>query len=793
MVEMVADRLRAAQRARFVGRTRELEAWAEALASGEPPLLYVHGEGGIGKTTLLAIYAEMAEAAGVPAVRVDARAAEGSAEAFLRLVSAAMDAREGGARDMAAPIEAMRRGPARALLIDTIELAGGLEDWLRTTFLPALPAATRVVLAGRAPPPLAMRLDPGWSDRLVVLPLAALDESMARDLLSRRGVDAAEAARIAGVARGHPLALALAADIARQRRASPPGEALAPGEALERDVLRGLVHAFARDVPDGLHRVALHTACLVRVTDEALLRAVVDDARAPALFDWLRDLSFVVHATDGVFPHDLAREALAVEFEQRDRGATRALTRRVREAQLERLFATDDPEERVRVVLDLLFAGRTRPWAKSFFAWRGQQRAYVDRATLADQEAILRLVEENEGVGSREAAERWLTRAPEAFRVFREDARVIAFYAMLEVEEHDREIDWDPAIIGAFRHADLHGPLGAGERMLVARFWIVGGAYQEVSPIQDLIQARLGSLWFTTERVAWSFVPTQRHDVWRAQFEALGMPAAEDAAFVVGGRRSVPYAHDWRRIPPRAWLALPPPRPTWRDAAASRAHHEWRDSVARRERSTPSEGAGTGPAQSAESLAQGVDPMSDGAALEGLPEGPAQSRGVAPRGGAAQGMGGNGAKRLEKGRGTVKSYSPPAERTETLTRSEFDAAVRRALRDFVRDHALAANALARSYTARSRLTAQSGEEGTAEVVRDLLRDAGDALDDHPKDRKLLRALDATYFKLARSQEAAAERLGIPFGTYRRHLTLGICRLCDLLWMRESAARARADA
>lgn len=47
-----------------------------------------------------------------------------------------------------------------------------------------------------------------------------------------------------------------------------------------------------------------------------------------------------------------------------------------------------------------------------------------------------------------------------------------------------------------------------------------------------------------------------------------------------------------------------------------------------------------------------------------------------------------------------------------------------------------------------------------------------------------RAVMATYFKGAPAQEAAAERLGLPFSTFRRHLATGVERMCQLLWQLE---------
>jgi hypothetical protein len=45
-------------------------------------------------------------------------------------------------------------------------------------------------------------------------------------------------------------------------------------------------------------------------------------------------------------------------------------------------------------------------------------------------------------------------------------------------------------------------------------------------------------------------------------------------------------------------------------------------------------------------------------------------------------------------------------------------------------------------------------------------------------------LRTTFFVGVSAQEAAAERLGLPVSTYRRHLTRGIEELIELLWGQE---------
>ncbi|MFK0252808.1 ATP-binding protein [Streptomyces sp. NPDC090445] len=109
-----------------------------------------------------------------------------------------------------------------------------------------------------------------------------------------------------------------------------------------------------------------------------------------------------------------------------------------------------------------------------------------------------------------------------------------------------------------------------------------------------------------------------------------------------------------------------------------------------------------------------------------------------------------------------------------LSRPEFDAAVREALRTLRKPEAFAGNPLNRS-----RLVLDGGH-GLAEV---LAAAAERLLDERNGDRRH-RAVTATYFRGAPTQEAAAERLGLPFSTYRRHLTSAIDRMSDLLWRHE---------
>jgi len=70
--------------------------------------------------------------------------------------------------------------------------------------------------------------------------------------------------------------------------------------------------------------------------------------------------------------------------------------------------------------------------------------------------------------------------------------------------------------------------------------------------------------------------------------------------------------------------------------------------------------------------------------------------------------------------------------------------------------------------------------GLAPVLRSLIDDLGRA----PRGKPLANVLLMTYWKGAPSRQAAAERLGIPFGTYRGRLRRAVERLTSLLLRRE---------
>jgi hypothetical protein len=138
----------------------------------------------------------------------------------------------------------------------------------------------------------------------------------------------------------------------------------------------------------------------------------------------------------------------------------------------------------------------------------------------------------------------------------------------------------------------------------------------------------------------------------------------------------------------------------------------------------------------------------------------------------------------EVGMASGQGESPETEPLIVLSEAEFGQAVREALHDFTRSASLAGNLLSRSRL----VTEHENGEGKTGSLRAVIAETAERLRANPRDEKLFRALERTYFKPAATQEAAAELLDLPFSTYRRHLTQAIQRLTELLWEREISGK-----
>jgi hypothetical protein len=691
MSHRVADRLIAARRRQFVGRTGERALFQSALAASELPflVLYVYGPGGVGKTSLLREFIDICAQMNVPSIYLDARNFEPSADAFLNTLRRTL-----GLHPDEAPEQALAGARHQVVLIDTYESLAPLDDWLRESFLPQLPENVLVVIAGRQPPSPAWRGDPGWQTLVRTLPLRNLSAEEGRTYLIRRGVPADQCDAVLDFTHSHPLALSLVAEMFAQREAVIFQPESAP------DIIKTLIEQFVQKVPGPAHRAALEACALVRLTSEALLGEMLALPDTHELFDWLRGLSFVESGQLGIFPHDLARETLATDLRWRHPDWYRELHRRARTYYINHL-ATGRPDEAQRMLFDLVFLHRDNPAVRPFFEWQENGSLLPDAVRATDHTVLLEMLTRHEGPESARMGAFWLEKQPEAFLVFRNSRQAaMGFIARLALERTtvaDEELD--PAVRAACDYLRRRAPLRAGERATLFRFWAASDTYQTVSPVQSMVFIQAVQHYLTTPGLAHTFFPCADPSFWAMVLTYADLTRLLEADFVSDGHIFGVYGHDWRAMPPAAWLTL----------------------LAEREVGAPPPSAGAG---------------------------------------------------------------STTEQVIVLSQSDFAAAVRDALHDFVRPDLLRNNPLRNSRLVLEHVGPAASAAERVAGLQALIKGSADALQSSPRSAKLYRALYHTYFQPAPTQERAAELLDLPFSTYRRHLMAGIAQITEALWLRE---------
>lgn len=533
-------RLASARRRSFVGRDDELSLFSAALAEAEPPfaVLHVYGPGGVGKSSLLSEFARMCGEASVPALLIDGRNIQPTPDGFFNGLREAL----GGAD----PFEAL---PERhVLLIDTYEVLTPLDSWLRDQFLPQLSANALVVLAGRNPPSAAWRLDPGWQEITQVLQLGNLSETEAADYLQRRNIPEQQRAAVLRFTRGYPLALSLAVEVLIQRPGYEFDRAGAP------DVVRTLLERFIDSVPSVAHRAALEACSQVRATSEPLLAAMLDVADAHELFEWLRGLSFISSGPRGIFPHDLAREALAADLKWRNPPWHNELHRRARTFFMAE-FDRANRHDQYLALLDLIFL-HDNPLIRSTFTWNDIAGLLEDGPRESDWPTLIELVRRHEGDQSAELAARWFARQPESVTVFRDGTgAVTGFNCFVTLHPEDREWSMaDPCAAAIWRYLDTQPPLEDGQIVAIDRFWMDANAYQGISPTQGMIFVAATRYILTTPGLAYSFHVWRDADMWQPAAEQVLFQRLREVDFAVGQHTYGVFLRDWRAQPPTAWL-----------------------------------------------------------------------------------------------------------------------------------------------------------------------------------------------------------------------------------------------
>ena len=119
-----------------------------------------------------------------------------------------------------------------------------------------------------------------------------------------------------------------------------------------------------------------------------------------------------------------------------------------------------------------------------------------------------------------------------------------------------------------------------------------------------------------------------------------------------------------------------------------------------------------------------------------------------------------------------------------LSEEMFTTAVRDALRTYTHPLQLKNNPLLDSRIVSEKVDPNAEHDERIEVLMALITEALERLKQDPRRDKVYRAIDRTYIRPAGSQEQVSEMLGLPYSTFRRHLSNGVSEIVSDLWQRE---------
>jgi hypothetical protein len=447
---------------RVVGRAEVLAQLWQMLQPHGPRILWMHGVAGVGKSALLRAFAIEAQASGANCVLLDCRAVEPTERGLVHAISAASGSEFSTSEEAARALD--QSGDQVVLALDAYEVFRIADTWLRQTFLPLLSQHVRLLISGREPPPSAWYLTSAWEDAIRALPLGTLDDSDSEELLRRLNAPEPAIPRIKQLARGHPLALKIAAAAARER------PALEVESVTAERVFDEIVRIYVEDLPADTRR-ALEAASVVRRATVSLLAAMLTDLPPDVVFEQLRRLPFAELSRDGLLIHETMQQAIAATVRAADpvryRRYRRAAWRQLRAELLEA-----GTPELWRYTADMLYLIENPVVREAFFP-TGATNYSVEPARPEDGPAIAEVIDRHEPEAAGCELKRWWERTPGSFRTVRDPHGLVAgFYVLLDARNVARQWIVDCALMNAWSEHLRRHPVPPTQRVLLSPRWL---------------------------------------------------------------------------------------------------------------------------------------------------------------------------------------------------------------------------------------------------------------------------------------------------------------------------------
>lgn len=538
------DILQQQRKKNFAGRHSELELFSNLLKQEQPlfHLLYICGPGGQGKTTLLKQFADQCKESSIPFLSLDCRYIEAQPDSFKNtfILSSPFEG-----TDVIAAIDKHKGNVV--LFIDTFEKLKPLDDWLRMDFMPELPGNVITVIAGRTPLSTNWKTDPGWQSLIKHIPLLELTADESKQLLRRKNIPEENIQRIVDYTHGNPLALSIVTDMFEQRGDRNFDPLDSP------DIMKTLLDQFVQEVPSPAHRAVLELCSLVNVTTERLIEEVLNPQMAPELFNWLNTLTFIERGPAGIYPHDMARDAIANEVHWRNPDWYRHLHIKTQQFYINRLLKKTGEQQR-ELLFGLIFLHRMNPAVRPFFEFQETGSSWLDKMKEEDKKDLEAMVKKFEGGSSAAVFAKWMGHAAADIWVFRDAERSPAgFVLKVNIEKLNGKTH-DEVINEVIKYKDKLN-IEEGQMMTAFRTWMGREHYQNVSGVQSAIFLAIVQ-WYFTPGLAVSLLNCVHPDFWAQMLNYADLHQIRELDHEINEVPHGWYMHDWRERSPLAWLEL---------------------------------------------------------------------------------------------------------------------------------------------------------------------------------------------------------------------------------------------
>jgi len=295
----------------FVGREPLLKAFRNGLNQKRSwQILNIYGPTGIGKSTLIHQFQELASQQEIETIHLDINHANGSSELLTEQFCDALNPHVAlSSYSLPACLYTLNNNDKEScvLFLDNYDSAGSLNIWLREQLLAHLPANCMVVISSRTPLEQWWGGNFEWNRLIYPMELTNLDYEDSYQYLQLNGVDSNRLIKQAWhYSDGLPLALSLIATVVERE-----GPAAINDIPQRQDVINQLVHYWFQEIANDSLKQLIEAASVVRRFNLDLLGDLMQTPVDSSLFDQLTNTSFVKNHPPGWALHELIRETLS--------------------------------------------------------------------------------------------------------------------------------------------------------------------------------------------------------------------------------------------------------------------------------------------------------------------------------------------------------------------------------------------------------------------------------------------------------------------------------------------------